>query len=168
MDKYARAQERIKSGLWTVDPDAGLVYGRFGRPIGSRTWCGYTFLTMSLGRGRGNENAYAHRVIWESVHGPIPPLMQVNHINGRKDDNRLANLEVVTAAENQEHAFATGLHEVIHGEAHVNAKASAAMVRDIRARAARGETQRSIAEHCGLSRPSVGRIIRGERWTRVA
>ena len=33
----------------------------------------------------------------------------VNHINGKKDDNRLENLEFVTQQENIQHAYDTGL-----------------------------------------------------------
>jgi len=39
---------------------------------------------------------------------PIENL-EVNHINGIKDDNRLANLEWVTSQENMNHAISTGL-----------------------------------------------------------
>ena len=41
----------------------------------------------------------AHRVIWALVHGEWPTL-QIDHINGRRSDNRLANLRLVTHAEN--------------------------------------------------------------------
>lgn len=42
----------------------------------------------------------AHRVIWEMVNGPIPDGMEIDHINGRRTDNRLQNLRVVTRSDN--------------------------------------------------------------------
>lgn len=41
----------------------------------------------------------AHRVIWALVHGEWPEL-QIDHINGRRHDNRIENLRQVTPAEN--------------------------------------------------------------------
>lgn len=41
----------------------------------------------------------AHRVIWAIVHGEWPRL-QIDHINGQKDDNRLENLRDVSARAN--------------------------------------------------------------------
>lgn len=43
-----------------------------------------------------------HRIIWEHVHGPIPQGMQIDHINGIKDDNRIVNLRLVTVSQNQQ------------------------------------------------------------------
>jgi hypothetical protein len=47
------------------------------------------------------DNAYfrAHRLAWFYVHGTWP-TGQIDHINRIKDDNRIANLRDVTAAEN--------------------------------------------------------------------
>lgn len=53
----------------------------------------------------------AHRMVWESVHGPIPPGKEINHINGIKSDNRIANLEAVTPSENTKHAYRIGLKD---------------------------------------------------------
>jgi len=51
----------------------------------------------------------AHRLIWRASHGPIPSGFVINHKNGKKGDNHLANLEAVSRSENTEHAYATGL-----------------------------------------------------------
>lgn len=41
-----------------------------------------------------------HRLVWEAFNGPIPEGMQIDHINGVNNDNRLCNLRVVTPKEN--------------------------------------------------------------------
>jgi hypothetical protein len=44
----------------------------------------------------------AHRIAWMLVHGQDPGELQLDHINGNRSDNRLANLRLVT---NQTNAF---------------------------------------------------------------
>lgn len=41
-----------------------------------------------------------HRIVWEAFNGEIPNDLQIDHINGVRDDNRLVNLRVVTPKEN--------------------------------------------------------------------
>lgn len=48
----------------------------------------------------------AHRLAWLYVHGK-PPADQIDHINGVRDDNRIANLREATSAENHQNQ---GLH----------------------------------------------------------
>lgn len=44
----------------------------------------------------------AHRFAWESINGPIPDGMQIDHINHIRDDNRIDNLRMVTHKENSQ------------------------------------------------------------------
>jgi hypothetical protein len=44
---------------------------------------------------------YAHRIIWEMNHGPIPPKMQIDHIDGCPSNNALSNLRLATPQQNK-------------------------------------------------------------------
>lgn len=54
-------------------------------------------------------NVAAHRVAWSYVYGAIPDWCEINHIDGVKSNNRISNLEAVSASDNQIHALRTGL-----------------------------------------------------------
>ena len=41
-----------------------------------------------------------HRYIWTQVNGEIPEGMEIDHINGKKDDNRIENLQMLTKKQN--------------------------------------------------------------------
>ena len=86
------------------DPAGGIIYGIKGRPLCRFDRDGYVVI-----RCNGVYLGSAHRLIWESVHGPIPDGLQINHINGVKTDNRICNLELVTCKQNIEHSIRTGL-----------------------------------------------------------
>lgn len=47
----------------------------------------------------GGKSHREHRICWLVVNGEFPSA-ELDHINGRKDDNRMENLRVVTRAEN--------------------------------------------------------------------
>jgi hypothetical protein len=55
------------------------------------------------------KNRYIHILVCEAFHGKSN--LQVNHINGIKDDNRPENLEWTTQKENVIHAYRIGLSD---------------------------------------------------------
>ena len=73
-----------------------------------------------------------HRLVAEHFILNIDNKPQVNHINGIKTDNRVENLEWVTAGENMKHGRVTGLINSPKGERHPNAKITQRQVDEIR------------------------------------
>ena len=51
-----------------------------------------------------NLNYKAHRFIWECFNGIIPDGKEIDHINNKRDDNRLCNLQLLTPKENSKKA----------------------------------------------------------------
>lgn len=110
----------------------------------------------------------AHRLAWEAHRGPIPPKMQINHMNGVKGDNRLENLEVVTASENIRHSYRVlgqkAPNAPSHGIKNGSAKLTEDAVRKVRRRLNAGDRQIDIAADLGVSQVAVSLIKRGKTW----
>lgn len=117
LSKEARlTAERVRE-LFNYDPETGVFTRRVGRRAGTKAGdiagsvkpSGYRSIWIGA-------NYMAHRLAWLYVHGTWPDG-QVDHINQIKTDNRLANLRVVTHAQNMENRLpyrtnSTGLRGV--------------------------------------------------------
>ena len=74
--------------------------------------------------GLNGKRFYVHRLVYELFVGMIPKGLEINHINGKKSDNKDTNLELVTRSQNLSHAYKTGLSKgyVRDGEKNPNYK----------------------------------------------
>lgn len=148
-----------QSGL-LVDPKRGIVYGAAGTPVGAVCGDGY----VRLG-GRGARGCYyAHRLVYEAMHGCIPVGLEIDHLNGRKADNRIRNLEAVTKAENVRRALAKGFAPL--GEARSDSKLTAAQVREIR-RTIGQKTHAEWARELGVDKTTIRQVRLGTTWRHV-
>lgn len=93
--------------VWAF-PNASRSVGRWMKPRVDK--CGYPYVTLFKDGVR--KYPKVHRAVLMAFSGGDAPPLQVNHKNGNKQDNRLENLEWVTASENRKHAFRTGLSSV--------------------------------------------------------
>lgn len=112
----------------------------------------------------GNKKFFmVHRLVFMTFVGPIPENMEVNHIDGKKSNNWLENLEVVTSSENKLHAFRIGLKSMV-GEKHNNLKLNDSAIVDIITSKEMGKV---LAEKYGVCRSMVSRIRHGKAWTHI-
>jgi hypothetical protein len=95
--------------------------------------------------------------------------LTINHINGNRSDNRLANLELATMSEQMIHAYRTGLQKRVKGEARGKnvAKLTDVDVRTIRSLYAKGRTQTALGVQFGVDNSAIGHIVHRRRWTHI-
>ncbi len=90
-DLHQRFDYDPGTGLFTHRRKRGF---RGGEPAGWYDRKGY----LRVGTGSGHQY-FAHRLAWLWVHGDWP-IMEIDHINGIRDDNRIANLREATRSQN--------------------------------------------------------------------
>ena len=84
--------------------------GCTGEPLRPQEWRGY--LSVILTKGCVSKHKKVHRLVAEAFIPNPEGKRTVNHIDGRKTNNAVENLEWATHSENYRHAYATGLKTV--------------------------------------------------------
>lgn len=137
--------------------------GRFckGKILSQKSIRGYMNVTLCVDNKLTTRQV--HRLVMMAFsYNPEYKKLQVNHINGVKDDNRLENLEWCTSSENLKHAYQLGL-ERQDGEHNANHKLTWEKVYKIRNEYCHlSETQ--VAQLVGCNRATVGQVRRYETW----
>ncbi len=67
------------------------------------------YLRITLTNNGKRKSYYVHRLVARAYLKDYSDILQVNHKNGIKIDNRIENLEMVTLQENIKHSIKTGL-----------------------------------------------------------
>ena len=127
---------------------------------------GYTGVSIRV--GDRFKRFLVHRLVMLAWMGPCPKGWVVNHLNGDKTDNRLANLEYCTYSMNMAHACATGLSPkppTRIGEYAPKAKLTAQQVILLRKETDRepGYLARLSAKY-GVTTPTISKALLGQTW----
>lgn len=112
---YNHVMENIKwiqtgrlEGLYDVN-QRGEIRNKYGKQIKNfdTNNCGYTRVAVRIGGKLRRE--FVHRLVAEAFVDNPHCLAQVNHIDGNKNNNEVANLAWASPSENVKHAIDNGL-----------------------------------------------------------
>ena len=132
---------------------------------------GYTKVMLSKDKVRSWHQG--HRLVWETFNKPIKNGMQINHLNGKKADNRLSNLEVCTPSQNTAYSFRVLGRAAPNNPSYGSKNGSAKpwidqYFEEIIALYATGKyRQVDLAKRFGVSQRLISFITRRENWRRV-
>lgn len=112
---------------------------------------------------RDNRKHYVHRLVMAAFVGPADSGQDVNHIDGNKSNNALANLEYCDRLRNVRHAIAAGLQDNA-GEANGMNKYSAKSVREAVQMVRGGASVKAAANSTGVGAATIKQVMKGRQW----
>lgn len=118
---------------------------------------GYKVVTLMCESGK-TRTFFVHRLVL-AAYDPRDGMdsLQVNHIDGHKDNNNISNLEWCTCMENIHHAMDNGLLNIV-GEKHFRSLITDEQAREVRKRLNRGERIIHISREMNVPYTCVAKI----------
>ena len=138
-------------GEWIAHPDTGRIYsnsiGDFLKPHAHGNGYQALYIKLNQGETEYKSSVYFHRAMWILCRGiPMSLDAEVDHIDKNRQNNRLENLRLVYKDENR-------CRKLAYTDAE-----------EIRRRYVEGETQKTLAKAYGISKTSIGEIVRRETY----
>lgn len=134
--------EKIRSGEWVPSLDTGQVYSTrkkgFLTPRKTRGYSMISYVRLS-------------HIIWIVANGAIPYGMQIDHINGDREDDRLCNLRLVSRSENIMLSTATLTYS---------------QAEEIRRKYTEGNSIRKLAKEYSVEKTVIWRVINNKTYTK--
>lgn len=175
MDEEFRMVWIEKYGFACVNRSGTCVIGKNGKPLSLhwRSQDGYVWVKPSY-RENGKSKKIVrlvHRLVAMAfVENPDPEhCIEVNHIDGNKENNAASNLEWCTHKQNIEHCWRTGLKnkEQCRGVNNGRHILDEDGVHTVRSLFEGGMTRYRIAKLLGLGWTTVDHVIKGDTWAFV-
>lgn len=111
-------------------------------------------------------NVMVHVAVCEAFHGPRPDRLEVSHLDGNMLNNHADNLRWESRSDNFQRRKDHGTDD--RGYRNSRAVLTPDKVRVLRSLRADGWTMQAIADRLGVSRPTVSRVINGERYNETS
>ena len=125
------------------------------------------YLQAVLQHGHKRKYFQVHRLVATAFIPNPENKPQVNHKNGIRDDNRVENLEWVTARENCIHSIRTGLSTIVRGMAHGMRKLDEEKVHQIRTLNESGLSRLKLAKQFGVSLGCIRKVVLRIDWSHI-
>ena len=140
--------------------------GKEGRILKARIYPnGYKMLTVCKDHKKHTKTV--HYLVASAFLGSRPAGMHINHRDGVKTNNTPDNLEYMKPADNNRHAFTTGLNVPCQGEGTSAAKLSSDDVLRIVELRRAGFSLGKIAKMYPVSVAALGHIFKGRHWRSI-
>lgn len=159
--------------------DEGFVvrtatYGRFPRPrwkpVTPRLKKGY--LVFHLCKDGVRKDVPGHQITWKAFFGEVPEGFEINHINSKRGENGLGNIELMTRSENAAYAFSHNgrkpSNNFSHGSKSGMSKLVEADIPKIMEMHRSGMFQTDIAKLFNMTGTNINSIVRGKTWRHVS
>lgn len=147
--------------------DKGEVFSDNSGKMKTRNRAGTEYQIINFQTVDGKKKTFrVHRLVLLAFE-PCHPIEknEVNHIDGNKKNNSLENLEWITASENQQHAYRTGLNHGRKGETSNFHKLSAEDVKEIRYLYDNTKiTRKELAERFHCTPSNITYIVNNKTW----
>lgn len=120
------------------------------------------YLKFGLCKHGKRRGVFLHQLLIWAFRGKPKKGLHTNHKDGNKLNNKFGNLEIVTSADNNRHAWKTGLQK--YGEEHGKSKLTVKAVKKIRKLYAEGYTLQQISDLFNVSSSTISCIKNRKVW----
>lgn len=122
------------------------------------------YKTVLLCKDGKQRTKKVHRLVAQAFIPNNDLLKQVNHKDGNKSNNNVANLEWCDNSYNQKHAYGLGLNLPRKGELNGCHKLTEKDVVEIRQRYGNGYTQRQLSTLYDVAQTTIHRVVNNLSW----
>jgi hypothetical protein len=155
-----RSLPKLVGGRWGTAQYKGRVIKVVANPV-------HGYGQVSLVGQNGKKSFRAHRLVAQAFIPNPEKKPYINHIDCEKLNNRVENLEWVTAKENTAHIFKLGRENRNKGEQCANSKLRKEDIHGIRYALLSGVRNFKIAKLYGVSQSTIGDIAAGRTWSHL-